>query len=228
MMRMLFLCWFILVFSACQSKLARESVNLLQAEDIALSDPQTTFSNPFFEQKTQVPLSFAMEEVDLAYVLNRKQESQQGIYQEPLALEEDFTLKVIAQHEHFKNSDTLVVEGFRVDTKKAYQILSLEPAADKKYSAGGKANLLDRQKAAAYVLANGWLGFNGQRVQIDLKLEQALSDFTCILSCFVNQNAWVFAPEFISVSGSLDGESFVPLGTIKQTEHAKKPQFMVP
>lgn len=226
---MFFLCWIIGLCFACQSKRATESSPFLQAEEVALSNPMASFSNPFFQQKTSIPLSFALKDVDLAYMLRTKEKTQTGIYESPLVLEEDFILKVVAQHTDYKNSDTLKIEGLRVDNKKSFQILQILPAADKKYSEGGKDNLQDRKKASAYVSAKGWLGFNGQNVQVDLKLDQALSDFTCILSCFVNQNAWIFAPESILVLGSADGENFVELGAIEHNDHSRQPmQFYFP
>lgn len=223
------LCWIICLCFACQSKRTTEPSTLLQAEEVALSNPVVSFPNPFFQQQTSIPLSFALKDVKLAFTLHTKEKKQAGIYESPLVLEEDFVLKVVAQHPDYKNSDTLNIEGLRVDNKKSFQILQVQPAADKKYSEGGKDNLQDRKKAAAYTSAKGWLGFNGQKVQVDLKLDQVLSDFTCILSCFVNQNAWIFAPESIVVLGSADGENFVKLGAIEHNDHSPEPmQFYFP
>ena len=215
--------FFLLCLGACRSSRLGNTSPFLQQEEVQLAKPVLRSAKVFFEEQTNVKMGLDLAGVELFYQITSDGAVQEGIYNEPLLLKEDFEVKALAKHPDFKSSDTVSVEGIRVDNRLGYEILSLSPAPSEKYAAGGQDNLRDGKKAAAYVSAKGWLGFDQESVQIDLKLDQPMAHCTAILSCFINQNAWIFAPEAIELWLSSDGKDFQKGQSIPFNDHSAVP-----
>ena len=101
-----------------------------------------------------------MEGVEFRYELISGGKKIAGVFKEPLVIEDDYLIKVVAHHKEFKSSDTVAAEGIYLGNNLNFQLLSLTPEPNEKYGEGGMANLQDGIKAGSSFLSQGWLGFS--------------------------------------------------------------------
>ena len=97
------------------------------------------------------------------------------------------------------------------------------------YSADGPRTLIDGLRGGPDWRTGGWQGFQGDDLDATVDLG-ALRDVTAVRAGFMQDvGSWIWWPTEFSVSTSLDGKTFAPLGSVTNTsdEHADAVQALV-
>ncbi len=100
----------------------------------------------------------------------------------------------------------IMPEGRTVQIKHPY---------NSQYTAGGDYGLIDLLRGGENFRTGFWQGYQG--VDLDLVIDLGAETGVSMISAgfLQDQRSWIFMPEFVEVSVSLDGESYISSGQIK-------------
>ena len=80
-----------------------------------------------------------------------------------------------------------------------------------KYSAEGPSTLINRQMASDDFMDGKWLGFQSKDLDATLALAETREVSSVKLGYLYTPNSWIFEPQSIKLSGSVDGKTFFDL-----------------
>ena len=108
-------------------------------------------------------------------------------------------------------------EVTRIDFVKVLKVSSvgLETAPDEKYPGRGGFTLADRQMGSSKHDDGQWLGFRGTDLEAVITLEERSNITKCSVGILNKPGSWIYPPAGIEVQASVDGISFVPLGSLQ-------------
>ncbi len=94
----------------------------------------------------------------------------------------------------------------------------LDTPASKKYAAGNEGLLTDGLRGPQLTYAYNWLGFEGVECEVSIDLGSLTKVQSLNSSWLQDVRSWVFYPQMVSYSGSVDGDSWIQLGEIFSTQ----------
>ena len=129
------------------------------------------------------------------------------LYDKPFSISSDATVKAVTYNPETGYSAVVTHRRTRAhsDLKLTY-ITKPEP----QYSENGETGLIDRLHGTENYRIGGWQGWQGDmEVVIDLLEVKSVSRVN--VECLENMKSWIFFPNQVEVSTSMDGEKYDPL-----------------
>ena len=117
-------------------------------------------------------------------------------------------LKVKAFHPQCLPSKTVSARFIKLGKSLPIKNISINQTPHKNYPGTGAKGLVDRKKGTTNFRTSHWMGFAGGDLEavIELEKEEQISKVTA--SLLSDPNSWIFMPQAMVVSGSIDGENY--------------------
>lgn len=162
-----------------------------------------------FSNKTTVELRCDTPGASLYYTLDGSTpDLQSAKYEQPIEIGETAVLKSIAFKEGMLSSPVARLQL----QKSRFNNLTLQHPYAEKYNGGGVLGLIDGRKGSKRFSDGLWQGFSGKDLVATIDLGHA-QDFRQIEATFLRDiGAWIFAPLWVEVALSEDGEQFTTIG----------------
>ncbi len=90
----------------------------------------------------------------------------------------------------------------------------MQNSFDNQYAAGGKNALIDGVRGGNEFRTGDWQGYYGKNIIAEITFDEPKLLSEIGLSCLMDMKSWIFLPEQIKISYSLDGEQFLNLDPI--------------
>lgn len=162
-----------------------------------LAPPAIDVSQTFFSKSTSVRLDLDVEGVILRYALGDEEVSENSaIYKAPIAIRESTTIKAMAFHPEYKDSDIVQVNLFRMANQNDLNV-STNAIPAPQYAGEGTVSLLDQKKGSMNFRDGRWLGFSTDTIVFDMKIETKAEEVT--LSVMEDHGSWIFAPNQVEI-----------------------------
>lgn len=127
-------------------------------------------------------------------------------YDGKIKLAESATIRAIARKPGLRSSETV-----QLRFEKARYGLNLESVYAGKYAAQGPLSLVDGVHGSTVFTDGNWLGFEGGDLLATLDLGRRQAVQAVEVSFLRVIPSWIFLPQQVEVSGSVDGKTFVQL-----------------
>ena len=167
--------------------------------------PQVTIEPPggTFEDSLEVRLSSDVGNVTIHYTLDGTEPGMHSpVYSKPFILTLPTLVKAKATME---NDVTVEYAEARYIRGKKIRAIAFGTHWSPKYSAQGDGTIIDGKRGLPGVLEKGWLGFEGNDMEVRLDLG-ASEPITKVTAGFLqNQSSWIFLPTKVTFSVSNDG-----------------------
>jgi len=184
--------------------IARFNMAWLKQEE--LKPPQISPENLVFLKQEKVELS-ASPKVKIFYTLDGSIPDQNSLlYSKPFMIDQTCIIKAVS----------ILDENKSIITEKKF-IKSKFPAPQytysyhPKYPASGKMALVDGITGSLNYHDHCWQGFEGDDLEVILDLEVSNQVKDISVTFLNDQNSWIFQPESIEISSSLDGLTYSPV-----------------
>ncbi len=166
-----------------------------------------------FNNLTAFKLAISEPGLQLHYTLNGSEPTiNSTVYYNPVVLRKTTRLKVRA---FFENTPTEIHRSAEIVIHKALnKPVEYKNIYNQKYAGGGKYGLVDGLLGDSLDYLNGWQGFEGEDLELIIDLEKTRSVSFVSAGFLQNIDAWIFLPESIRISYSVDGEKYQVLDTI--------------
>jgi predicted alpha-1,2-mannosidase len=176
-----------------------------------------------FMDSTVVTLSSPLPKSKIFYTLDGKEpELQSALFQKPVAIRENKTLKAFAYVEGMPASYVIETQFSKIPKNRKIK-LSTQYASQ--YSGGGNNALIDFVRGGENFRTGTWQGYEGVDIEaiVDLGSGQPINKIS--LGCFQDQGAWIFMPVEVSFYISDDGNNFKTVASVKNDidEHESNP-----
>jgi len=179
-----------------QNEVLKEVAYLKEAE-VQLSEPQIEIDSLIFKNSALVTMLFAVEDAQIKYALN---DSKFEIYREAIEIKESSLLRVHSIKEGFIPSKTKEIQLINDVGKLNGAAIEIRPLPSEQYPGSGAATLIDLEKGTRnFRDGNKWLGFDKQKITINLTLPQPKEINKVYLSVLIDHSSWIFAPESITL-----------------------------
>ncbi len=167
-----------------------------------------------FEESTQVELACLDTTVIIKYQVITQSSlgtSNFRTYNEPITLRNDRMIRFYGERDSLQ---TPVMEALFTKLSPNRRIELFSDYAPQ-YTAGGPAALIDKIRGARNFRTGAWQGYEGIDViaEIDLGFNQTIHRLA--LSCFQNQDFWIFMPARVIYECSANGEDWEVLGSVE-------------
>lgn len=182
------------------------------AQEYQLAPPQVFYASPFFEHTTSVRMEFALEGAVIRYTMDGTDPSLQSpVYTQTVVLDKSCVLRAASFHAAYRPSEPVEYRFFKQQWIESPDSMWLEQAPSVRYAGLGVQTLLDKVKGSANFGDGRWLGFEGKTLALHLFWNKKKKIKGLTISRWNDAAAWIFPPVQISVSGSMDGQVFIPL-----------------
>ncbi|NUO00019.1 MAG: chitobiase/beta-hexosaminidase C-terminal domain-containing protein [Saprospiraceae bacterium] len=178
-----------------------------------LSTPLLKYPTVFFEKKASAVLRFAQAGTRIHYTLNGLEPTENDpVYSRPVILKKKATtLKAKVFGAGFLPSEvveaTFFKRGHAID-----QVLHDQP--DERYRGAGYATLTDGLGGIADHSHPTWLGFQQDKVTLEVRLKKPQKIKQLLVHVLKNQDAWIFLPQRVEVFYQNPGtKEFTWIGT---------------
>jgi hypothetical protein len=132
-------------------------------------------------------------------------------YSRPLVIKEDTWLRGYA----IKNQHSVSpVIGGHFNRMPQGRSIEIKHPCSSQYTAGGDQGLIDLLRGGENFRTGFWQGYQGVDLDaiVDLGVESPLKKISA--GFLQDQRSWIFMPEYVEVSVSLDGNNYVSLGKV--------------
>jgi len=163
-----------------------------------LAPPFLKYPSVFFEKKAKVSLQFAQAGTQIHYTTNGLEPTENDpVYSRPIVVKEQATtLKVKVFGDGFLPSETVEATFYKRGLA-IEQVIHDQP--DDRYRGAGYATLTDGLGGIAEHSHPAWLGFQQDKVTIEVRLEKPQKISQLLLHVLQNQGAWIFLPQRVEV-----------------------------
>ncbi|MFU8842170.1 MAG: alkaline phosphatase family protein [Bacteroidales bacterium] len=162
-------------------------------------------------------LSFTVKPADLTirFTLNGEDpDLNSPVYSNPVLLLRNTVVKAAAFIGEHRSRVTTV--DFMI--VKAFRSIELTHPPSLRYAGKGPFALAD-QEIGSYDFRDGrWLGFEGVDLHASIMLNEMTDVSEVMIGYMNNPDSWIFAPEHISVMGSVDGQNYINLGALDEAQ----------
>ena len=115
-------------------------------------------------------------------------------------------------------------ERQRIKNKAFGKSIALSHPPHPNYSQGGSAALIDEQSGSRSFSDGYWLGFESEDLEAVIDLGSVMPTTTVSIGVLEDPSTWIFFPDFVEISFSLDGKSYtqpIRLGDVGRKESRK-------
>ncbi len=174
-----------------------------------LNSPVIKFDKAFFQDELQVKIDHPIQGTSLFYTLDGTEPDSTNyqLYEGPLNISENLTLKVRAFAEGWEGSETSTAEFIKSRVTPSRFVLNFPPA--ERHKGDGVNSLFDRKKAIPDVWNLNWLGFIDHPLDVELGFEEPTDINKMALSIWFNLGARFFPPQEVEIyTKPKDGEEW--------------------
>lgn len=132
------------------------------------------------------------------------------VYEKPILLSETSNINFYTE-KNGEKSAVLNSTFYKIPKNRKIEIKS-EYA--NQYAAGGNLALIDFIRGNDNFQTGSWQGYEGQDLEFIVDLGESQGIKKLALGCLQDQNSWIWMPEMVEFSVSLDGEKFTSIGKI--------------
>lgn len=214
----------LLIFSvlvSCKS----DSVSFEESGTFQLAAPIIHVDSTLFKHSAKVVMSFGLPDSEIKYTLDGTEVDENStLYVGPIVINKASTIKAKAFHKDFRSSEQVTAQAEKIMHNISDVTIALEPEPNKNYQGTGAHGLVDMQKGnLQFRGSNQWLGFQTNKMTVQIDLPKELEISLLKVSCLQNQGGWIFAPKEIMVhSGSKEvGKVSVDTAGEKQENQLK-------
>ncbi|WP_114747911.1 c-type cytochrome domain-containing protein [Pleomorphovibrio marinus] len=164
-----------------------------------LNPPVIKFDKAFFQDQIEVRIEHAIQGTSLFYTLDGEEPDSSNyiLYEGPLTIEENLTIKTRAFAEGWAGSETSTAEFIRSRIRPSSYTLNFPPAD--RHKGDGVNSLFDRKKAIPDVWNLNWLGFINHPLDVELSFEEPTDISSMSLSIWFNLGARFFPPQEVEI-----------------------------
>lgn len=182
-----------------------------------LPAPLVSTPSQSFAGELEVELSVSDPGLELRYVMGsvmdgapgeRPPERDDPRYTAPLVLRETTTLTAAA----FAGDERGPVVTATFYRRRAGMSASLASPPHHAYEAGGAAGLLDGRLGSERWRTGGWLGWQGQDVEVTVELEHPRVVRSVTVGLLQDARAWIWMPPHVEIEVSSDGKRWAAWG----------------
>ncbi|MBT7095138.1 MAG: glycoside hydrolase family 92 protein, partial [Bacteroidetes bacterium] len=167
-----------------------------------------------FSESTLVELASIDSTARIYYEIVRQNQIGRGnfrVYSRPLRISYDRKVRFYAVKDSI---ETAVFEAYfnRISSSRK---IELHSQYTPQYSAGGEMAMIDMIRGARNFRTGAWQGYEGKDLSatIDLGFNQTIHRLA--LSCFQDQDYWIFMPESVEYELSLNGTDWTSVGVVE-------------
>ncbi|UCG27056.1 MAG: GH92 family glycosyl hydrolase, partial [Bacteroidales bacterium] len=167
----------------------------------------------------------ATDGAEIYYTLDGSEPSgNSDIFRIPIVIEETTILKAFAQIQGRPTSVTITAEFRRMPPGRSIRLLSDYAP---QYSAGGEMALIDFIRGPGNFRTGAWQGYEGQDLVAVVDLGKPSPINTISVGFLQDAGSWIFMPEYVEFLISDDGETFIPVGRVRNDISQKDNRILI-
>jgi len=174
-------------------------------ENLIVPAPFISKGDVAFKNETEISLDMPTSEAEILYSLNN---SDFRIYTEPFTISEETELRTYASNGYGKESKTLSTHFYKIDPNLS---IRLETEYANQYNGGGNDALIDGVHGAIDFRTGAWQGYHDTDLKATVNLGSSKEVKTVSVNFMQDQRSWIFYPNEVSCSVSLNGKDFTEL-----------------
>lgn len=185
-----------------------------------LLPPTISPDNMVFHHQQKVEIS-AEKGAQVYYSLDESNPDQNAIfYIDAFVIDHPVTIKAISIS---KNNKSIITEKKLIKSKlpPPRYITDYHP----KYTASGNMALVDGIRGSLSYYDHCWQGFEGDDLEVILDLEETNQTKDISIGFLIDQNSWIFQPQFIEISSSINGQTYTPV--FKQENNIEQNELQI-
>ena len=182
--------------------------------DLIVPVPYTNVKKMVFAHPLQVKLFDVDSSAKMFYTTGpAKNEAKWKPYASALPVNKNITFHFYARRDTAcsKTVDMRLVRFLKGRRVKLYT------RPDRQYTGGSDSALIDGLYGGNDFSSGRWMGFRGTDLKADIGLGKVQRVSYISARFLQNTYSWIFMPEYVTFSGSMDGKHFKTIGTVKNT-----------
>jgi len=180
-----------------------------------LEKPASSIKSGIYLESQSLVLSTHNKKAEIRFTIDGSiPDKNSSIYSGSIDLSRSMKISACSFYKDTQSEPT-IIDFLRVTGIKE---ITLKTKASEKYPAKGALSLVDRKTGDSGFKNPAWMGFESDDLDALLDFGQVKTFNNVILSCLDNEGSWIFLPEKIEYSISLDGEEFQRIGELKKGE----------
>jgi predicted alpha-1,2-mannosidase len=177
-------------------------------DSLILSVPYVATGSRMFSGSTEVALASGVEGASIRYTLDGSEPGPaSSLYERPFVVTRSTTVKAVAVKEGFPPSSVVTAEFRRIPWNRS---IRLNTAYSTMYAAGGDLALVDGLRGGEDFRTGAWQGYQGADLDAVVDLGAVRWIGRIVTGFLQDQNSWIFFPEMVQYSVSIDGRTFTP------------------
>lgn len=158
-----------------------------------------------FSESQMITMECATSDATIYFTVDGSDPTEAStVYKNQIKLTATATVRAFAKKSDLVSSP--ISEA--VFTKSTFQGMTLKHKYADKYTAGGPLGLLDGRRGSTNFTDGRWQGFQGNDFEAMINLGETKSVNNISISFLENTNSWIFPPEKVTFSISLDGQNY--------------------
>ena len=169
-----------------------------------LASPKALVDSLIFVDSAGLSLHFGLPGAKIYYTTNGSEVDETALlYTKPVSFSKSTLIKAKSFHPDYSPSPTTEVQLIKAGINLKNARVKISPSPTPQYEGAGVASLHDGLKGGLQ-FRNGqrWLGFQSDRIEIELQFQQPRHFSQVVLSILTDQNSWIFPPERIEIKSA--------------------------
>ncbi|WP_420321330.1 chitobiase/beta-hexosaminidase C-terminal domain-containing protein [Flagellimonas sp.] len=192
-------CLFLVFAASCQSKKA----NFLAEDAVHLAPPKIRVDSLLFRNEAQVRLFAGDGESVIHYTLDGSDVGESSpSYKSPFTVSSTKELKVKAFHPRFNPSEVVERKIIKMERDLSGATIKIHSSPNENYMGNGPNTLIDGQKGEFNFRTGKWLGFQEDRIVMDIDFANTIPIQKVMVGLLRDQGAWIFFPSAIEITTS--------------------------
>ncbi|MBU2559161.1 MAG: GH92 family glycosyl hydrolase [Bacteroidetes bacterium] len=182
--------------------------------DQLVATPSIKADSKTFTDSIQIRLQHPKAGAQIFYSLDGSLPTAKSqVYSDAISLTASTQIRVMAKIEN-KQSSAITGNFYKIP---AGRTIDLASSYSPQYPAGGDIALIDRQHGNTDFRTGSWQGYQGVDLEatVDLGKRQKIKSIS--IGFLQDQRSWIFMPERVHFSLSVDGRNFTEIGVIQNT-----------
>ncbi len=181
---------------------------------VYVPQPFSNINGGIYDQDVEIDFSVVPAGPEIRYTRDGgNPDKNSPLWEGPLMLEESALIRAA------------VFDGEHMSRISAFDFVKVIPVSSirlthlpaDRYAAAGPSTLINRQLASDDFMDGKWLGIQGKDLDATLTLAETREVSSVRLGYLYTPNSWIFEPQSIELSGSVDGRTFFDLEGLDHT-----------
>lgn len=193
-------------------KIKGQQAKVANAPEVLINENHIT-EKALFSEQTTVKLNSSTDGANIYYTLdNSKPNKESTLYTQAIQLNNSTTIRALAVKKNYISSLETKVHLIKTE---AFHAVQFKVPFSNKYPALGNFTIGDGVFGQDDNYTENWLGFEGEDLDVTIDLGKIKKAGTLKIDFLENIKSWIFLPETIEISHSIDGKDFTPIKTMK-------------